>query len=259
MTSLVTQGTLGHRTPRPRVPSQARPTFAPLRPTNAARRAMGMLARTHTFTIEGLQTRRVTVEVDIRPGLPAFAIVGLADTAVREARERVATAILNSGYEFPGRRITANLAPGDVPKVGPALDLALACAVLGASEQLPRDRLDTHALFGELALGGEVRDCHGTLAVALAAHERGLRALIVAADGAAEAALVEGIEIAVAGTLSSAVRVLRGGSADTLRETASGLTPGTRRRGPQPDLGEVQGQHHAVRALLIAAAGGHNS
>jgi hypothetical protein len=88
-----------------------------------------MLARAHTFTIEGLQTRRVTVEVDIRPGLPCFTIVGLADAAVREARERVQAAIRNAGYEFPARRITANLAPGDVPKAGPGLDLALACAV----------------------------------------------------------------------------------------------------------------------------------
>ena len=87
-----------------------------------------MFARAHTFTIDGFQTRHVTVEVDIRAGLPAFAVVGLADAAVREARERVRTAIRNSGYEFPARRITANLAPGDVPKAGPALDLPLACA-----------------------------------------------------------------------------------------------------------------------------------
>ena len=98
-----------------------------------------MLARAHTFTIEGLHTRRVAVEVDIRPGLPAFTIVGLADTAVREARERIKAAILNSGYEFPARRVTANLAPGDVPKAGAGLDLALACSVLVASGQLPAD------------------------------------------------------------------------------------------------------------------------
>src|SRR5271155_1595640 len=110
-----------------------------------------MLARAHTFTIEGLQTRQVTVEVDIRTGLPAFTIVGLADAAVREARDRVRAAILNSGCKFPAQRITANLAPGDVPKVGPGLDLALACAVLAASDQLPAERLTSHALFGELA------------------------------------------------------------------------------------------------------------
>src|ERR1700730_4957897 len=154
-----------------------------------------MLARAHTFTIEGLQTRHVTVEVDIRSGLPAFTIVGLADAAVREARERVRTAILNSGYEFPGRRITANLAPGDVPKAGPGLDLALACAVLAASEQLGRDRLATHPLFGELALDGEVRPCHGTLAVAQAAHDHGLTALVVCPRSAAEAELIGRIEV----------------------------------------------------------------
>src|ERR1700747_1777214 len=102
-----------------------------------------MLARAHTFTLDGVQTRRVSVEVDIRPGLPAFTIVGLADAAVREARDRVHAAILNSGFEFPARRITANLAPGDVPKVGPGFDLALACAVLAASGQIPSERLDT--------------------------------------------------------------------------------------------------------------------
>ena len=130
-----------------------------------------MLARAHTFTIEGLHTRHVTVEVDIRRGLPAFAIVGLADAAVREARERVQTAVLNSGYEFPARRITANLAPGDVPKAGPGLDLALACAVLAASGQLPAHRLDSHALFGELGLDGAVRPSWGALAVAQAGFE----------------------------------------------------------------------------------------
>src|ERR1017187_5102879 len=146
-----------------------------------------MLARAHTFTIEGLQTRHVTVEVDIRAGLPAFTIVGLADAAVREARERVRTAILNSGYEFPARRITANLAPGDIPKAGPGLDLALACALLAASGQLARERLESHALFGELALGGEVKPCRGTLAVAQATRRAGLKALVLAVDGAREA------------------------------------------------------------------------
>jgi magnesium chelatase family protein len=218
-----------------------------------------MLARAHTFTIEGLQTRHVTVEVDVRSGLPAFTIVGLADAAVREARERVRTAILNSGFEFPGRRITANLAPGDVPKAGPGLDLALACAVLAASRQLPSERLDTHALFGELALGGELRACNGALAVAHAAHERGLKTLVLAPANAGEARLVERLEVAVAERLSSAVRVLSGGSADRLRPPVSQPPSSTRRDAPQPDLAEVRGQHHAVRGLVIAAAGGHNS
>jgi len=215
-----------------------------------------MLARAHTFTIDGLQTRHVTVEVDIRPGLPAFAIVGLADAAVREARVRVKAAVLNSGYEFPARRITANLAPGDIPKAGPGLDLALACALLAASGQLPRERLESHALFGELALGGEVRACHGTLAVAQATQDAGLTTLVLAGAHAREAKLVEDIDVAIAERLSSAVRVLRGGPADSLSAHAPGTAVA---RAPGPDLSEVRGQHHAVRALVIAAAGGHNS
>ena len=228
-----------------------------------------MLARAHTFTIEGLQTRRVTVEVDIRSGLPAFAIVGLADAAVREARQRVQAAILNSGYEFPASRITANLAPGDVPKVGPALDLALACAVLAASGQLPPERLDSRALFGELALSGQVRPCQGTLAVAQATRLAGFSALLLAAERAREAKLVEGIEVAVVRRLTSAVRVLGGGAPDELprlpaRRRSSGRGADRRvgsvaQAGPgAQDLSDVRGQHHAVRALVIAAAGGHN-
>src|SRR5450631_117242 len=169
---------------------------------------MTMLARANTFTIEGLQTRHVTVEVDIRPGLPAFTIVGLADAAVREARERVRAAIRNSGYEFPARRITANLAPADVPKMGPGLDLALACAVLGASGQLPRERLESHALLGELSLDGAVRASEATLAVARATRRAGLSTLALAPARAREAALVEGLRVAVVERLDSAVRVL---------------------------------------------------
>ncbi len=218
-----------------------------------------MLARAHTFTIEGLQTRPVTVEVDIRAGLPAFAIVGLADAAVREARERVQTAIRNSGYQFPARRITANLAPGDVRKAGPGLDLAIACAVLAASEQLPSRNLGACALFGELALDGVVRPAHGTLAVAQATRRAGLRTLVLAGARAHEARLVEGLEIAVADRLSSAVRVLSGGPGDPLPAPCTGEGGACPRSVPGPDLSEVLGRHHAVRALVIAAAGAHNS
>ncbi len=215
-----------------------------------------MLARAHTFTIDGLRARHVSVEVDVRSGLPAFTIVGLADAAVREARERVRTAILNSGYEFPGRRITASLAPADLPKAGAALDLAIACAVLAASGQLPRERLDGHVLFGELGLDGRLRACHGTLAVAQATSEAGLGRLVLAGAGAHEARLIEDIEVAVAERLASAVRVLSGGAADAVPPPAPNRSES--RKGSAPDLCEVRGQHHAVRALVIAAAGGHN-
>src|SRR5664279_2652919 len=210
-----------------------------------------MLARAHTFTVDGLHARHVTVEVDVRAGLPAFAVVGLADTAVREARDRVRAAILNSGFEFPARRITANLAPADLPKAGPGLDLALACALLAASGQLPRERLESHALLGELALDGSVRPSSATLAVARAARRAGLRTLALAGSRAHEAALVAGLDVAVVERLQSAVRLLRGGPPD----------PTPRRRDPgedidrhhDPDLADVRGQHHAVRAPVIAA------
>jgi magnesium chelatase family protein len=215
-----------------------------------------MLARAHTFTIDGLRTRHVSVEVDVRRGLPAFTIVGLADAAVREARERVRAAILNSGYEFPAMRITANLAPGDVPKAGAALDLALACGVLAASGQLDRERLDGYALFGELALDGSVRPSRGALAIAQASAQAGLRGLILAGANAREAKLVDGLDVAVAERLASAVRVIAGGAGDSVP-----ALPVSARAKPErnaPDLCDVRGQRHAVRALVIAAAGGHN-
>jgi magnesium chelatase family protein len=216
-----------------------------------------MLARARTFTIEGLHARAITVEVDIRPGLPAFAIVGLADAAVREARDRVHAAVLNSGYEFPARRITANLAPADVPKTGPGFDLAIACAVLAASGQIPSDLLDTHALFGELSLDGEVRASRGTLAVAEATMKAGLSMLVLGAARAAEATLVEGLEVGVVERLSSAARVLSGGPTDPLPKPRRSPLPSSTHE--QPDLADVRGQSGAVWALTIAAAGAHNS
>src|SRR5665811_501455 len=117
-----------------------------------------MLARVRTFAIDGVSPRPVWVEVDIRSGLPAFTIVGLGDTAVRESRDRIRSAILNSGFKFPGGRITANLAPASLRKAGPGFDAALALALLAASGEVPRDGLERYAVFGELSLGGELRD-----------------------------------------------------------------------------------------------------
>ncbi|HEX3692985.1 MAG TPA: YifB family Mg chelatase-like AAA ATPase [Solirubrobacteraceae bacterium] len=214
-----------------------------------------MLARARTFAIEGLQARAVTVEVDIRAGLPAFTIVGLADAAVREARDRVRAAILNSGFEFPARRITANLAPADVPKVGPGFDLALACALLAASEQIPPERLATHTLFGELSLDGGVRASHGTLAVAEATQKAAMEMLLVAPARAREAALVRGLCVGVVASLARAACVLAGGEPDPLPALSGGAI---RTRPALPDLADVRGRPEAVEALAIAAAGAHN-
>src|SRR3954469_24271655 len=154
-----------------------------------------MLASMATFAIEGVDSSEVTVEVDVRQGLPVFAVVGLPDAAVREARERVRAAMLNSGLEFPQKRLTANLAPADLRKAGPSFDLALAVALLGASEQIPTAELERCALVGELSLSGTLRPVRGAVAIAAGARRAGYARLIVPAENAAEAALVEGIEV----------------------------------------------------------------
>src|ERR1700712_167231 len=167
-----------------------------------------MLARVTTFAIDGVDPRRVWVEVDIRPGLPAFTIVGLGDVAVRESRDRVRSAILNSDFKFPDRRITANLAPAFLRKMGPGFDAALALAVLAASRQIPPDAVAAYAVFGELSLGGELRDSPGALAVAEGTRRAGLRRLIVPRHRAREAALVPGVEVAGVTTLRAAAALL---------------------------------------------------
>ncbi len=214
-----------------------------------------MLARAQTFAIDGFQTRLVSVEVDVRQGLPGFTMVGLADAAVREARDRVHSAIINSGYEFPSQRITANLAPGDVQKIGPGFDLALACAVLAASGQVPTARLQCVALFGELSLDGGVRACQGTLAAAQGTARAGLEALVLGPERAREALLVEGIGVGVVERLTSAVRFLRGGAGDPLPASA---LPAPAPSAGALDLSDVYGQHEAVQAMIVAAAGAHN-
>jgi magnesium chelatase family protein len=213
-----------------------------------------VLSRVITFAIDGVQPRQVWVEVDIRSGLPAFTIVGLGDTAVRESRERIRSAILNSGFTFPASRITANLAPAFLRKTGPGFDAALALALLAASEQIPRDGLDAYAVFGELSLGGELRDSPGALAVAEGARCAGCARLIVPRERACEAALVEGLEIVAVSSLRAAAAVLAGGEPPTLPGARESARP---RRSP-PDLDDVRGHQAPLLALELAAAGGHN-
>jgi magnesium chelatase family protein len=219
-----------------------------------------MVAQAHTFTLDGPEARHVVVELDVRSGLPAFTIVGLADVAVREARERIQTAIRNSGFEWPPRRITANLAPGDLPKAGPGLDLALACAILAATGQVPAERLRSIAMFGELGLDGSVRPAQGTLAVADAARRCRFPVLALAAPASHAAGLVDGLEIAPLRSLQSAARLLRGGPADPPppRFAADERSAAEPAGMPELELADVRGLNGAVRALVIAAAGGHN-
>lgn len=193
----------------------------------------------------------------MRSGLPAFTVVGLADAAVREARARIQTAVRNAGLDWPARRITANLAPGDLRKAGPGLDLAIACAILAATGQVPAERLHTFALFGELGLDGSVRPAQGTLAVASAVARAGLDGLGVAPDRATEAALVADLQVAPLADIAAAVRFLCGEAPAPVAPLAPPLASPAR-RARAPDLGDVRGQPEAVRALLIAAAGAHN-
>lgn len=213
-----------------------------------------MLARLATFAIDGVDPRQVWVEVDIRSGLPAFTIVGLGDTAVRESRDRVGAAVRNSGFTFPEGRITANLAPAFLRKMGPGFDLALALGVLAASGQVPRDALRSYAVFGELSLTGDVRDSPGALAVAEGARRAGLERLIVPAERAREAALVDRLEIVAVATLRAAADVVKGDDPPPLPAPPPPLAP----RWDEPDLADVRGHAAPVLALEIAAAGGHN-
>jgi magnesium chelatase family protein len=215
-----------------------------------------MLARARTFAIDGVHPRPVWVEVDIRSGLPSFTIVGLGDTSVRESRDRIRAAILNSGFEFPQSRITANLAPAFLRKAGPGFDAALALGVLVASAQIPAEALDTYAVFGELSLGGELRDSPGALAVAEGARQAHCRRLIVPRTRGREAALVEGIEIVAVADLRAAAAVLRGSAPPALPAAPRASDHPVRAAGP--DLADVRGHAGPVFALQIAAAGGHN-
>ena len=212
-----------------------------------------MLANIATFALEGVDSREVTVEVDVRPGLPVFTVVGLPDAAVREARERVRAAVLNSGLQFPLQRLTANLAPAHVRKAGPSFDLALAVALLAASGQLPPEGLESCAVCGELSLGGELRAVHGAVAVAAGARQAGYRRLIVPSENAAEAGLVQGIEVLGAPSLRRLVDLVTGRW--TPPPVAGAQPP---EHATWPDLADVHGQVDARRALEIAAAGGHN-
>ncbi|WP_017901779.1 YifB family Mg chelatase-like AAA ATPase [Pseudomonas asplenii] len=211
------------------------------------------LAIVHSRAQVGVEAPAVTVETHLANGLPSLTLVGLPETAVKESKDRVRSAILNSALDFPARRITLNLAPADLPKDGGRFDLAIALGILAASVQVPALALDSIECLGELALSGAIRPVQGVLPAALAARAAG-RTLVVPLTNAEEASLASGLTVIAVDHLLQLVAHLNG-HAPIKPFESNGLLHQAK---PYPDLSDVQGQLAAKRALLIAAAGAHN-
>lgn len=215
-----------------------------------------MIAKIVCYTLNGLEGVPVEVETDVNKGVPAYEMVGLPDTAVKESKERVRSAIKNSGMLFPVNKITINFAPADIRKEGASFDLAIAVSLLKASEQLVGGDVKDVVMLGELALNGDLRPINGLLPILISAKGHGFTKFIIPVENAREARYLGGAEIYPARSLTEVVRHLLGTQRISPLETAE-FVPGTK-KGSSADLKFVKGQPMARRALEIAVAGGHN-
>jgi magnesium chelatase family protein len=216
-----------------------------------------VLAKVLSSAVIGVDAYLVEVEVDIAPGLPNFSMVGLPEASVKESKERVKSAIGNSGYTFPDDRITVNLAPADIKKEGTGFDLPIALGILAATGIVSQKAISRYLVLGELSLDGRIKPVRGSLPTALTAKTSGYSGILVPRENCREASVVDGVSVLPIATLGQAVEFLRGFfPIEPERIDVSGLFKNN--SGADADLSEVMGQEHAKRALEICAAGGHN-